>query len=236
MIKIIPYEQLGHADYGWLNAHYHFSFANYYDPQRTGFGNLLVINDDIVGAGAGFPAHPHKDMEIITYVRSGAISHKDSGGHAGVTMAGDVQVMSAGSGIRHSEYNDGDKPATLYQIWIEPRTRGIKPRWGSLTFPKAANDSSLKLLVSGYAEDAGRDDILKIEADAAIFGGRLKAGAELAQTIRGSAYLLVSDGEIEIDGKTLKKGDGAEITDLASFTAKATVEAELVLIDLPKEG
>jgi redox-sensitive bicupin YhaK (pirin superfamily) len=233
MIKIIPYEELGHADYGWLNAHYHFSFANYYNPQRTGFGSLLVVNDDIVGAGAGFDPHPHRDMEIITYVRSGAISHKDSEGHAGITRAGDVQVMSAGSGIRHAEYNDGDTPATLYQIWIAPRTRGIAPRWDSLTFPKAANDGALKLLVSGYPEDANRDGILKIEADAALYGGRLKPGATLSHRLRGQAYLLVSDGEIVIGGKTMKKGDGAEITALDTLTLTASSEVELVLIDLP---
>ena len=125
MIKVYPYEKLGNHDFGWLNARYHFSFARYYNPERTGFGKLLVINDDIVHAHSGFDTHPHADMEIITYVRAGAITHRDSTGNEGRTAAGDVQVMSAGTGIAHSEHNEEDEDTRLYQIWIAPREKGM---------------------------------------------------------------------------------------------------------------
>ena len=145
MIKIHPYEKLGQHDYGWLKARYHFSFGDYYNPQRMGFGSLRVINDDVVQAGTGFPPHPHNDMEIITYVRRGAITHKDSLGNEGRTEAGDVQVMSAGTGIKHAEYNKEKEDTNLYQIWIEPREEGVAPRWDSAKFPKTPINDALPL-------------------------------------------------------------------------------------------
>lgn len=232
MIIVYPYEELGHHDMGWLDAHYHFSFARYQNPDRTGFGALRVINDDVVKAGAGFDTHPHKDMEIITYVREGAITHRDSTGNEGRTGAGDVQVMSAGSGIYHSEFNLESEDTNLYQIWIEPRETGVKPRWEAMQFPKETTDDGLKLLVSGRAEDADTD-ALYIHQDAAIYGGRIAADTEVTQGVKAQAYLLVSEGAVEIDGHDLKKGDGAEITDTDTITIRAKEDAEVVVIDVP---
>jgi hypothetical protein len=199
-----------------------------------GFGPLRVINDDIVKAGAGFDPHPHKDMEIITYVRRGAITHKDSLGNEGRTEAGDVQVMSAGTGIRHGEYNKETEDTNLYQIWIEPREKGVAPRWDAAKFPKTPVNDALPLLVSGRKEDEG-SGTLYIHADAALYGGRLKKGAKLAHSLRGNGYVLVSEGDIEIDGQKLKKGDGAEITEQSSITlATPGGEAEIIVIDVPK--
>lgn len=231
MITVYPYESLGAHDYGWLKARYHFSFGEYYNPARMGFGALRVINDDIIRAGAGFDPHPHRNMEIITYVRSGAITHQDSLGNEGRTEAGDVQVMSAGSGIRHAEYNREVIDTTLYQIWIEPREKNITPRWDSMRFPKHPANGTLPLLVSGRAGDEGRG-ALYINADAAIYGGRLQKGASIGQSLSGSAYVLLSQGRAGLDGHVLKKGDGAEITDQGSVLIEAVEEAEIIIIDL----
>jgi redox-sensitive bicupin YhaK (pirin superfamily) len=233
MITVIPYEKLGRHDYGWLKAHYHFSFGEYYNPQRMGLGPLRVINDDIVQAGAGFPPHPHNNMEIITYVRQGAITHKDSLGNEGRTAAGDVQVMSAGTGIRHAEFNQEKEDTNLYQIWIEPREKGVAPRWDSAQFPKEPVTDGLKLLVSGRKADADKG-ALYIHADAAIYGGRLTAGSKITQPVNGNAYLLVSDGAVTVDAQTLKKGDGAEIRDMKSIALTASDQsAEILVIDVP---
>jgi redox-sensitive bicupin YhaK (pirin superfamily) len=231
MITIYPYENLGHHDFGWLNARYHFSFGPYYNPDRKGFGDLRVINDDIVQPGSGFNTHPHADMEIITYVRKGAITHKDSRGNEGRTAAGDVQVMSAGTGIEHSEFNHETETATLYQIWIHPREKGVTPRWEARRFPREAVNDALTLLVSGRAADQG-GDVLSIHADAAIYGGRLLAGAKITQPLAAQGYLLVSEGEIALNGETMKRGDGAEITGLDHIAIEALQESEVVLIDL----
>ncbi len=233
MIKVYPYEQLGHHDMGWLDARYHFSFADYHSPERMRFGALRVVNDDIVKVGGGFDTHPHKDMEIITYVRQGAISHRDSLGNEGVTAAGDVQVMSAGTGIQHAEFNAGKEDINLYQIWIYPRERGVKPRWDMRQFPKQPVNDALPLLVSGDENDA-EQGALYIHADASIYGGRVKAGTKISQPVAGQAYVLVSEGTVEIDGITLQKGDGAEVTDVAALQIKAAQDAEIVVIDLPK--
>jgi len=231
MITVFPYETLGQADYGWLKARYHFSFANYHNPKRMSFGTIRVINDDIVKAGAGFDPHPHRDMEIITYVRSGAITHKDSLGHEGRTSAGDVQVMSAGKGIAHAEYNREPVDTTLYQIWIQSKERGIDPRWDATTFPKNPVNDALPLLVSGRDEDKEQKP-LYIHADAAIYGGRISKGASVTQNLKKQGYLLVSEGSVVVDGKTLKKGDGAEITDTKKVTIQSPdAESEILLID-----
>lgn len=232
MIKVYPYEELGQADFGWLKARYHFSFGPYQNPQRTGFGDILVINDDRVAPDSGFDPHPHRNMEIITYVRGGAITHEDSLGNKGRTAAGDIQVMSAGSGIRHAEYNHESEETTLYQIWIKPREQGVKPRWDTRGFPVTPVSDKLPLLVSGCPTDQDREDLLYIHANARFYGGRLEAGTIIHQPVDDMAYLLISEGEITCDGQTLKKGDGAEITDMKSIEINAVSNAELVLIVL----
>lgn len=232
-ITVYPYAALGTADYGWLKARYHFSFANYHNPARTGFGVLRVINDDIVKAGAGFDTHPHRDMEIITYVRRGAISHRDSVGNEGRTAAGDVQVMSAGRGVYHSEYNHESEDTSLYQIWITPNERGVEPRWDARAFPKQEVKDQLPALVSGRAEHA-QSGALFIYQDAAIYGGRLAAGTSVQQPIVHQAYLLVSDGEIEVMGTRMVAGDGAEVRQQPLLDIRAITPAEVVVIDVPQ--
>ena len=231
MIKTYAYERLGHANHGWLNARHHFSFANYHNPERMAFGALRVINDDIIKAGSGFDTHPHKDMEIITYVRNGAITHRDSRGNVGRTEAGDVQVMSAGTGIFHSEFNLESEDTNLYQIWIEPNKTGVKPRWDARKFPTDETEGGLTLLVSGD----GRAP-LQIHQDATIHAGRINAGSRLEHSIKHQAYLLVSKGTVELDGHTLMQGDGAEIRDVASIKLAAETDADVLIIDVPEQA
>jgi quercetin 2,3-dioxygenase len=233
MVTVYPYEQLGQHTIEWLEARYHFSFMYYYNPARLGFGTLKVINDDIVKAGGGFDTHPHKDMEIITYVRQGAITHKDSEGNKGRTEAGSVQVMSAGSGIFHSEYNAEDEDTRLYQIWIEPNTKKVKPRWESAVFPRELQKNKLQLLVSGYPEDKNTSALF-IHQSACIYGGRLAKGAVITHPIRKQAYILLSEGNVEIEGNAMKKGDGAEVTDSKEIKIMAKEESEILVVDVPK--
>lgn len=233
MLNITRYEDLGRFKNDWLNAHYHFSFADYHDPARMGIGRLRVINDDIIDAGGGFDFHPHRDMEIITYVRSGAISHRDNLGNEGRTAAGDVQVMSAGSGIVHAEYNKEQEPINLYQIWIHPRERGVEPRWDQRNFPKTPVDDALPLLVSGNPADAEKG-ALYIHQDATIHGGRLAKGTAITHPVGRAAYLLVSEGTVEIEGAgTLKKGDGLSAEGEEALRIRAPEEAEILVIDIP---
>jgi redox-sensitive bicupin YhaK (pirin superfamily) len=178
MIERRPFNELGGADHGWLKAKHHFSFANYADPSRMGWGALRVWNDDEIAANSGFPPHPHADMEIITYVRDGAITHEDSLGNKGRTEAGDVQVMSAGSGIRHAEYNVENETTRIFQIWIIPEARGGEPTWGSRPFPKGERHGRFVVLASGRDGDG---DALPIRADARVLGATLQAG-ETANT------------------------------------------------------
>ena len=232
MITVYPFEQLGHADHGWLNARHHFSFARYYNPERVGFGTLRVINDDRVAAGKGFSTHPHNNMEIITYVRQGAITHRDSMGNEGRTGAGDVQVMSAGTGVFHSEHNLETEDTTLYQIWIEPNKRDVTPRWDAQAFPKTPVESALPVLVSGQPEHAATEALF-IHQDAAIYGGRLVAGTTVTQTVKHQAYVLASTGSFSVNGKVLKQGDGAEVTGESVLTITAVSDAEILVIDAP---
>lgn len=229
MIKVYPYDSLGHASHGWLEARHHFSFSSYYDPKKMNFGVLRVINDDIIQAGTGFDTHPHRDMEIITYVRQGAITHRDSQGNEGRTTAGNVQVMSAGSGIFHSEYNHENEETRLYQIWIEPDKKDLNPSWKSEEFSKEVRHSSLKTLVSGDGSAP-----LFIHQDARIDVGVLEQGAEIVHPIKHQAYVLVSEGEIDLDGHRVKKGDGAAVTDQKSIHIKAVTTAEVLVIDVPE--
>jgi len=233
MITVYPYENLGHANHGWLDARHHFSFARYWNPKRTGFGKLLVVNDDIVAAGSGFGTHPHDNMEIITYVRQGAITHKDSMNNVGRTEAGDVQVMSAGTGVAHSEYNHEKEDTRLYQIWITPNQQNVMPSWEAQQFPKEAiTDGALKLLVSGRESDAGKG-ALPIHQDAAIYAGRLAAGGSVTQPIKHGAYVLASRGSFTVNGAVLNQGDGAEITDEKALQITANSDAEILVIDVP---
>jgi len=190
-----------------------------------------VINDDIIKAGAGFDTHPHKDMEIITYVRSGAITHRDSRGNVGRTEAGDVQVMSAGTGIFHSEFNFESEDTTLYQIWIEPNKLSVEPRWDAHEFPREASDDGLSLLVSGDGTAP-----LQIHQDARIYAGHLVADENAEQAIKHQGYLLVSSGEIELDGQRLQAGDGAEIVNHDSIKLTAISDADVLLIDVPERA
>jgi quercetin 2,3-dioxygenase len=232
MITPYRYENLGHVQFDWLDTRHHFSFGHYYDDKRMGFGALRVINDDIIKAGSGFDPHPHKDMEIITYVRSGTVTHKDSLGNEGRTGAGDVQVMSAGTGIRHAEYADADVETRLFQIWIETGKKGAEPRWDQAQFPKTASDSALKLLVSGDRADEAAGALF-IHANAKIYGGVIKTGATITHPIRIQAYVVVSSGTVVLDGVTLNTGDGAEVTGQNIIKIHADEVAEVLVIDVP---
>lgn len=229
MITIHPFEELGHANHGWLDAHHHFSFASYYDPNKLGLGTLRVINDDTVQAGYGFDTHPHRNMEIITYVRSGAITHQDNKGNKGRTTAGNVQVMSAGSGIYHSEHNRETEDTTLYQIWIEPHTQHVDPRWDTKEFPKTPASDRLTLLVSG--DD---DAPLFIHQHAKIYAGILNAGTSITHPIENLGYVLVSQGKVEINSQAAKQGDGASIQNETKITITATEDAEILVLDVPE--
>lgn len=230
MIDVRPFTGLGGANHGWLNAKHHFSFANYYDPERMNWGAIRVWNDDEIAPKSGFPPHPHADMEIITYVRDGAITHKDSLGNAGRTEAGDVQVMSAGSGIRHSEWNEEDETTRIFQIWIMPETRGGKPSWGARPFPKDARSGRFVTLASGIAGD---DDALPIRADARVMGATVKTGETVNLPLDAGrhAYLVLAKGSVTINGTTLKARDGAAITGETALDIVGLDDAEIVLVD-----
>ena len=230
MIELRPFESLGGANHGWLNARHHFSFANYYDPGRMSWGNLRVWNDDEIAAGAGFPAHPHADMEIITYVREGAITHEDSLGNKGRTGAGDVQVMSAGTGIRHAEYNAEPTTTTLFQIWIEPTRRGEKPAWGAKPFPRDDRAGQFVVLASGFEADI---DALPIRTDARVVGATLKAGETATYPLGASrrGYLVPARGEVEVNGVRVHARDGVAVTGEDTLTVTAIGDAEIVLVD-----
>ena len=228
MITRYAFADLGGANHGWLNAKHHFSFANYYDPQKLSHGELMVINDDRIAPHTGFDTHSHSDMEIITYVRKGAITHKDNKGNEGRTTAGNVQVMSAGTGILHSEYNLEDEETNIYQIWIKPKTTGIKPDWDMAEFPKKPVAKYLPLLVSGDKKAP-----LNINQDARIYVGRLNKGDEITHNIFGKAYILISEGTINVSGNIAKKGDGLAISDEKLVKLKALSDSELLIIEVP---
>jgi quercetin 2,3-dioxygenase len=225
-----PFASLGAANHGWLNAHHHFSFADYHDEERMNWGAIRVWNDDEIAPRSGFPPHPHRDMEIITYVRTGAITHKDSLGNQGRTGAGDVQVMSAGAGIRHAEYNLEDETTTLFQIWIMPRSRGGQPSWGAKPFPKGDRAGKLIVLASGHDADK---DALRIRADARLLGGTVKAGDSVTYDSGEGRhlYLVPATGRIDIDGTVFEARDGAAIIGGAPLTITALEDAEIILVD-----
>ncbi len=230
MIELRPFAQLGGDNHGWLNAKHHFSFANYHDPARMHWGNLRVWNDDTIQPHSGFPPHAHRDMEIITYVREGAITHEDNLGNKGRTEAGDVQVMSAGTGITHAEYNREDVTTRIFQIWIMPTSGGEKPSWGTRTFPRGEGSGRFVVLASGYETDK---DALPIRTDARVVGATLKAGETTEYPIGKDrkAYLVPAKGAVQIDGVRVNERDGAAIADVDVLKVSAIEDSEIVLVD-----
>lgn len=234
MIELRPFSGIGHANHGWLDARHHFSFADYYDPARMAWGNLRVWNDDTIAAKSGFPPHPHRDMEIITYVRTGAITHRDSLGNQGRTAAGDVQVMSAGTGITHAEYNLEDEATTLFQIWIQPTRRGLAPGWGARQFPKGDRSGQLVVLASGYPEDA---DALPIRTEARLVAGTIRAGetVDYALGAERKGYLVPATGAIRVEGVngavSASARDGLAIAGEETIRITAVEDSEVVLVD-----
>ncbi|GBQ14946.1 pirin family protein [Komagataeibacter rhaeticus] len=230
MIEIRPFDRLGHANHGWLDARHHFSFASYHDPARMHWGALRVWNDDMIAPGTGFGTHPHRDMEIITYVREGAITHQDSLGNTGRTEAGDVQVMSAGTGIRHSEYNRDDVPTRLFQIWIMPDRAGHAPSWGTRAFPRDDRAGRFVVLASGSRDDT---DALPINTDARVLGATLRKGQVVEYPLGTGrlGYLVPARGAVEIEGMRVGERDGAAISATDILRVRALEDAEVVLVD-----
>jgi redox-sensitive bicupin YhaK (pirin superfamily) len=230
MIELRPLASLGGGNMGWLDTKHHFSFANYHDPARMHWGNLRVWNDDTIAPNSGFPPHPHRDMEIITYVREGAITHQDSLGNKGRTEAGDVQVMSAGTGITHAEYNMEDVTTRIFQIWIMPTRQGEKPGWGARPFPKGDRSGRFVVLASGFDGDG---DALPIRTDARVVGASLKAGETATYALGADrrAYLVPSTGAIEVNGVRVGARDGAAVEQVDTLEVKALEDAEIVLVD-----
>lgn len=230
MISVRSYAALGAADHGWLTAKHHFSFANYFDPQRMQWGQLRVWNDDTIAPGTGFDTHPHRDMEIITYVRQGAITHRDSLGNTGRTEAGDVQVMSAGTGIFHSEYNHETIPTKIFQIWIRPNQQGHAPSWGTKTFPKGERSGQFVILASGYEEDT---NALRIHTPARVIGATLRKGQTLDYALGKErlAYLVPAAGAVKVQGELVGQQDGAAISETETLTIHAIEDSEIVLVD-----
>lgn len=228
MLTHYPYSELGQANFDWLAARHHFSFGQYHNPDKPHFGDLVVINDDIIQPQTGFAPHGHADMEIITYVRRGAISHEDSQGNKGRTVAGDIQVMSAGTGIQHSEYNLEDEETNLFQIWIMPDAQGFAPRWDSAEFPRRTIDNALPLLVSGDGQAP-----LQINNKAAkIYAGALKEGQKLTHEIAGKAYILVSEGALQIGDIAATRGDGVTVERQDSIDITAQGDADVLIIEV----
>jgi hypothetical protein len=230
MIELRPFNSLGGENHGWLDAKHHFSFADYHDPARMHWGSLRVWNDDTIQPQTGFPAHPHRDMEIVTYVRKGAITHQDNLGNKGRTEAGDVQVMSAGSGITHAEYNLEPEATRIFQIWILPTQAGGKPSWGTRPFPRGERAGGFVTLASGFANDP---DALPIRADARVVAATLKAG-ESADYRLGKdrfGYLVPATGEVEIEGLRVGARDGVAISDVEWLKVTALEDSEVVLVD-----
>ena len=234
MITIRPAAKRGHANYGWLDTYYSFSFANYYEPQQMGFRDLRVINEDFVSPGKGFGAHPHNDMEIITYIADGELSHRDSTGREATIKRDDVQRMSAGTGVVHSEYNNSDAPVHLLQIWIMPEADGLKPSYEDRTFPREEKIDRLKLIAS----HDGREGSTRINQNASVYASLLSSGKALELRLADGrhAWVQLISGELDVNGKRLKKGDGAAIsreTKLTLSSVSGNGAAEFLAFDLP---
>ncbi|PQA87857.1 pirin family protein [Hyphococcus luteus] len=231
MISIRRAVDRGHANHGWLDTHHTFSFANYYHPDHMGYRALRVINEDRINPGAGFPTHPHENMEIITYVLEGALAHKDSTGGGGVITPGMVQYMSAGSGVTHSEFNASDtEPLHLYQIWLLPNEKGAAPRYEEREVGDARN-GGLKLIAS----PDGRDGSFAIRQDASLYASIVKEGETLTHDFGPGRYgwLQVAKGGVEIGGLAMQPGDGAKIAEEEEISFTALADSEVLLFDLP---
>lgn len=231
MINVQPVDRLGKFRNDWLNAKHHFSFGHYNDPARMGVGKLRVWNDDEIAPGTGFDPHPHREMEIITYVREGAITHRDNLGNEGRTEAGDVQVMHAGTGIVHAEYNLEPTTTKIFQIWIMPDKTGAAPGWGARQFPKETG-AALAPLADGRPSADG--SALPLNANAAVLAGTLAAGQTTTHVLGAgrAAYLVAATGKIEVNGVTAGTRDGVTVTDEDVITITATEQAEVVLVDV----
>lgn len=230
MMTLRRAEDRGHADHGWLDSYHTFSFAGYYDPAHMGFRSLRVINDDKVAPGAGFGTHPHRDMEIITYVLSGALEHKDSMGNGRIIRPGEVQYMAAGTGVQHSEFNPSDKePVHLLQIWIQPDRKGAKPRYEEKSLAKAKS-GALQLIAS----KAGRDGSIQINQDTDLYVAKLNSGDQLIQELspQRHAWLHVAEGEVSLNGQQLKAGDAAALSDERRIELAANQNSQVLLFDL----
>ncbi|MFM0740166.1 pirin family protein [Paraburkholderia xenovorans] len=229
MLTHRSWESLDRADLGWLRAKYHFAVGVDGNPAHAALGPLIVWNDDEIAAGGGFPMHGHRDMEIITYVRQGLLGHRDTLGSEGTIQTGDVQVMSAGTGIRHTEFNRGDEPLKLYQIWLLPREAGGRPAWGTRSFPRSDRSGRFVVLASGFDDEGA----LAIRADARVLGAMLNAGESVRQELGQArrAYLVVASGRIEVNGEPVGPLDGVAITDVAAAQISALEDSELVMVD-----
>jgi len=232
MLDHRPFAGLGRFETDWLAARYHFSFGQYHDPERMGLGPLRVWNDDAIQPGTGFDPHGHRDMEIITYVREGAVTHEDHLGNTGRTEAGDVQVMSAGKGIVHAEYNREPGVTRLFQIWIEPAERRLRPRWASRQFPQGERAGELVALASGRAGDGAA---LPIHQDAALLGATLAAGQRVVHALAPGrrAYLVPARGHVVVNGQRVDARDGLAIWDERELDITAGTDSEILLADLP---
>ncbi|MCW3475979.1 pirin family protein [Limobrevibacterium gyesilva] len=231
MIQVQPFDRLGAFRNEWLNARHHFSFGGYHDAARMGVGGLRVWNDDEIAPGTGFDPHPHREMEIITYVREGAITHRDSLGNEGRTEAGDVQVMHAGTGIVHAEYNREATPTRLFQIWIMPGQHGVAPGWGTRSFPKAGA-GTLTALADGRAGADG--SALPLYADAAVLAGTIRKGQTVRQKLGAGrvGYLVPSTGAVTVNGVAVGTRDGATVSGEDEIAITASEDTELVLVDV----
>jgi quercetin 2,3-dioxygenase len=231
MINIRKSNDRGHADHGWLDTRFTFSFADYYDTEHVQFRTLRVINDDHIAGGGGFPMHPHRDMEIVTYVLDGALEHRDSMGNGSVIKPGDVQYMSAGTGVTHSEFNASEsEPVHLYQIWMMPDKRGYKPAYDQKNFSEAEKRGTLRLVAS----PDGRDGSVKIRQDNELYATRLGAGESVKHSLQPQrhAYVQVARGSVKLNGKPLETGDGAAISAEKSVELTGVNDAEVLLFDL----
>ncbi len=230
MMTIRKANERGHAEHGWLDSYHTFSFADYYDPNWMGFRSLRVINDDLLLPGQGFGAHPHRDMEIVTYVLRGALEHKDSMGNGSIIRAGDLQYMSAGSGVQHSEFNPSkDEAVRLLQIWILPDAKGLKPRYAEKTM-RDTPAGQLHLMTS----KTGRDGSIAIHQDADLWLAKLDAGQKTAHalTANRNAWVHIAEGEVVLNGKTLSAGDAAAVSQETKLELSANKPSQVLLFDL----
>ena len=231
MIQIRKSDERGHANHGWLDTHFTFSFADYYDPTHVHFRTLRVMNDDRIAGGGGFPMHPHRDMEIVTYVLEGALEHRDSLGNGSVIKPGDVQYMSAGTGVTHSESNASEtEPVHLYQIWMFPEKQGLKPAYGQKNFSEAEKRGKFRLLIS----PDGRNGSLKIRQDNELYASLLTKGDTVKHDLRPDrhAYVQVARGSVGLNGAKLDEGDGAAISEEKAVELTGVKDAEVLLFDL----